>query len=1446
MESSTSKPLRERQGNGVIIGGGVSPASDEAGEGESVGAYVGGNEQGDNRGRGKEVSPDKSGVGKNQDVREERKHPGHEATSTRSQDKRIDGENHRREKTGERKHRREKRRKYGLRGRQRTHSGRRRPRQQRLSAQRRKGSRLRGIEASQEVKSSQTPQDVNKAADPRVAAMYKRPDATTRPRRVYRRGRGRSGVPVAGVDSGTINRKKNKHYSPNPSGGATLSQTDNKGRETSSGRRVRKNRSRAITRKDAKLEGKKTLQIQWRVRGEGGPSLKLPSSDVTTTRHHHHSPQNRDKNFARNSDHPGQTKTRPSIRRQRHHRRPRRRRKKTQRWRARAASRRVQRRGSYGRHWFTGSTEDSYSTRRRKHDRRNRRELAAPFIVPGGWRVAPHTESMVERQPESPGQKRRSLKVRRDFKRLSGSTPKDPHVNTRSRSTDAEVNLRSQPTDADDNLRSRQRRTDVNPRSKHILTQRRKRETRPESRDKSRRRSGDSGGWRDVSNSSRERKGDLRCKKRQVSALTQRRRGTGRKLRASGGQGVNCYRTKSLSWKAELTSSSCDYSGRNGNQSLLIEEDSPSSRIRPTLQENHHQENHHQENHHQENQTPDVPYTETGEGRSEQRTRRELRNLFDAPNITYRCSPTKKYWLFASSVPMGIYPVRVKVLQGGSIIRLSPIPGETDGGRSGEGVDLTSQSPPTTTHHRSDIPPEEEYTELDDVLRGMSPTSGRPSPSTSPSPPSSASPSSPPPHSPPPTPTPPRPPHTPPVRITNQWMEETLAKVKTVVDSILRSIGSARDEVERKRDERRGSPVTQREGGEGEESPQEKHNRGGDERRGRRIIGRKGKRRKPGETERRSEVYERENENDENTQTPENITQGERTGGVEVRDAEDSSRREHFSASSRNVTKLISDTVSVSEDSSVPISGSDSVSKSGSDSVSKSGSDSVSKSGSDSVSKSESDSTSKSESDSVSKSESDSSSKSESDSTSKSKSESVSIPSSDSSDSTSKSSGGEVVLSSTEKEGLSRHDNTSGSSSSSEVVPSSESDTLLGSDGETVPSVDGGIGTTYDGDMGHSVNATETNQHTNYTQGFDLSHHGNKSGVAGTSGDNRTSPAATSSKQTISSVTDLLFTVPNERVIKPAENSQVQSEIKSTEKLIRTSLEDLLFRVPSGSSRQTPEGVVDPGTTGDVRGITADVPPASPPSGAPQLHELSSPNASVATTLTDANGHSNDTLTETTSQHEPTDSRNARTPRTEAINVSVPPVKSDLENVAPGHTTENESAEEGRGGGGGDLLTSEHMLRTTCLPVGSIGRFKVEDVTYLVTGMGAGTGAEDCWREVTSVVKKHIKLSPLNHTTLLATTAFYFVAASANLIEPDMAYGFVKVGQFRVAATLMCEREPRMLPDPLACLDYQYVAALLTHGLNLSDDTEILVCEKIQGFRLGWALGAALDYLQNH
>ena len=53
----------------------------------------------------------------------------------------------------------------------------------------------------------------------------------------------------------------------------------------------------------------------------------------------------------------------------------------------------------------------------------------------------------------------------------------------------------------------------------------------------------------------------------------------------------------------------------------------------------------------------------------------------------------------------------------------------------------------------------------------------------------------------------------------------------------------------------------------------------------------------------------------------------------------------------------------------------------------------------------------------------------------------------------------------------------------------------------------------------------------------------------------------------------------------------------------------------------------------------------------------------------------------------------------------------------------------------------------------------------------------------------------------------------------NLANIFIKLTYFSV-----CSRPSSQMPDPLACLDYQYVAALLQHGLNLAPSTEILVC----------------------
>lgn len=328
---------------------------------------------------------------------------------------------------------------------------------------------------------------------------------------------------------------------------------------------------------------------------------------------------------------------------------------------------------------------------------------------------------------------------------------------------------------------------------------------------------------------------------------------------------------------------------------------------------------------------------------------------------------------------------------------------------------------------------------------------------------------------------------------------------------------------------------------------------------------------------------------------------------------------------------------------------------------------------------------------------------------------------------------------------------------------------------------------------------------------------------------------ASSSKQTISSVTDLLFVVPNEIVIKPAENSKVQSEIKSTEKLIRTSLEDLFFRVPVDSNRQQPHDGADGRSSQDSESPEVN----TEPSVATTLRELTRPDASVATVT------STTAATPTQFQDEmPSQSTPMPHSGISGENKTDPAAKGTKENGE--RTSSTDKTENGKSKSNSFTQREKLILRTACLPVGSLGRFQVQDTTYQVRGMGAEHIAAECWREVSNVVNDHIKLPYLDETTLVATTAFYFIAASANLIEPEMTYGYVRVEQFREAADSMCERQQNQFPDPLACLDYQYAAALLKHGLHLADETEILVCDKIQGFRLGWALGAALNYLQRH
>ncbi|XP_068241410.1 uncharacterized protein [Palaemon carinicauda] len=687
------------------------------------------------------------------------------------------------------------------------------------------------------------------------------------------------------------------------------------------------------------------------------------------------------------------------------------------------------------------------------------------------------------------------------------------------------------------------------------------------------------------------------------------------------------------------------------------------------------------------------PQTDTGhlaEVDSGFRSKRELRNLFDAPNITYRCSPSQKYWLFASSLAMGIYPARVKVLQSGNIVRISPTPKDL----------ITTPSPPTATtpRHRSDIPLEEEYPELTagyDAVDLSEPEehvteAGMPIPSPPPEMPRRPS-------------LPPGSPSTPPMVITSKWMEETLSKVKNVVDSILKAIGSREAYVEALNDDGTATRIDvdiQRKRPTQGQPPSRGQQPGALPRR--RRPGRKGisRRRKPIGGGREGMA-------------------GSHQMGISGNDTMTITRRESDIGDDRRKTP---------------------------------------------------------------------------------------DQRSDARNGSSSSINGVQTYDVTLNRTLNLSHN----------VPLDVSNIELTS--QSVPNV------------GFSSNITMTSDSTSGVLSEDLNLIESDLVVNHSSSDSITeikSNSSAPSKKTLSSVTDLLFTVPNERVINPAEDSQVKSEIKSTEKLIRTSLEDLLFRVPA--NKQHPDSEVEGSSLQDSN-ITE---------GHPQ--EDSSSDVSRTGSVTE---HSTNT-SPLEERKEPTlvTSRAPTINQKDAVSIQ-DPHKNSIENEPPVPTSqaiENESL-----AGDSSIQKLDLILRTACLPVGSIGRFKVQDVTYLVTGLGPGSDGEDCWREVSNVVKTHIKLPSLNHTTLLATTAFYFVAANANLIEPDMAYGFVRVEQFRIAANIMCSRKAEELPDPLACLDYQYIAALLTHGLQLPGHTEILVCEKIHGFRLGWALGAALNYLQKH
>lgn len=771
---------------------------------------------------------------------------------------------------------------------------------------------------------------------------------------------------------------------------------------------------------------------------------------------------------------------------------------------------------------------------------------------------------------------------------------------------------------------------------------------------------------------------------------------------------------------------------------------------------------------------------------------------------------------------MGLYPLRVKILQSGNITRLAPTPDEEE---TLEPQDITREVAPTTLappspatpHHRSDIPPEEEFTVMNELespntYSGILPTSSS-TPSSSPSPTVSFSV----PSTTPSLPVPPRPPYTT-VRVTNKWVEETLAKVKTVVDSILKSIGSARSNLDdkssnkkvpdRDRANRDGEgngreSIMERskgaEGGhkEGEErnNKNEKRERGKKRNNEEQVKGRRarerGRKRKGIEIRKLDKKRSRERKrngkskgNRRRTKRRESkITskssadqktygrEGERNGRGENTE---SARNEHNDRERRHHTRKRSGVISTPENKSFPNVDNKREKSEPSNNKLKQEMSRVSGYWEDNLS--------------------------------------VAIPTPANlgfegslvekghvpgawagRERGGKGRTGKGKISAIYSEGFREGDGLSVPLSAASREESlagwrggrrvRDSDSLRSTEGSNdfsnddvftpkrlLDSEEVRVGSR-EKFLPMDNNESSGNENVSLGTSGAFSTKISSNVDSGKNGDEAGSGnGAPAPKQTISSVTDLLFTVPNERVIRPAQNSQVQSEIKSTEKLIRTSLEDLLFRVPPVDSRHAQEEGPDLKTTGEAElpySITTTTPVTT---ALPR--ELLSPDDTVAPSV--------DTDTKIVTDRKPAYREGLKKRRRQGVGTrgelpldSVYQRKNDTEEITKETSsleneeeTEKESQEEA-----GDLI-----LRTACLPVGSIGRFKVEGVTYLVTGMGAGAGAEDCWREVTNVVNRHIRLPALNHTTLLATTAFYFVAASANLIG-ELRLPLVRRGQ---------------------------------------------------------------------
>lgn len=753
-------------------------------------------------------------------------------------------------------------------------------------------------------------------------------------------------------------------------------------------------------------------------------------------------------------------------------------------------------------------------------------------------------------------------------------------------------------------------------------------------------------------------------------------------------------------------------------------------------------------------------------------------------------------------MPMGLYPLRVKILQSGNKTHLVHTLDEEDAltfpDRTDEDAPTTQASPsPAAPHHRSDIPPEDAYIGVNKLERPDTQTGTLSTPSSIPSSRSAPTVSSPD-RTNTTLPVPSRPPYTT-VRVTNRWVEETLAKVKTVVDSILKSIGSAESSL----DEKNSNNIS-----DGEEVNSVK------------MMGVKKsivKRRKAARGGYKEERKERRySSNEEQRQIKEFKENRTRREGIEIGisgNKRSSERRKKWTQGKRIRTEREKGQITFESSADKEADGKEGNKSGRGGNTGSLWNEHISRerkklqTDSEVISTTE---TNKRFSNDDTERENPSASYNkvqvELIRLSKGRKNKLILPTS-----TAPSRHSFERSSVSERESIKRHwmrrdgggrireRGKAFPMDSEEIRKSNGYSVLLSaiSREEGIAEHRGGRRVRDNSDIVHSIrgskdfsnekvfifkrNSVLDSEEVNVGSQEKLVHR-NSNVDSGSSNDRSLEMSSTSStpvssnvnsgkdgnevgshsgalapKQTISSVTDLLFTVPNERIIRPAQNSQVQNEIKSTEKLIRTSLEDLLFRVPPVGSRQAQEK--DPGLKTPVETKSTDAITTTAKNITALPRGLISPD--------DTGAPSVDTDTKTVTGRKPADRdgliKRARKEKTAGGEVphdtiyqrkNITEKKTKKTERLANAETETESQEEA-----GDLI-----LRTACLPVGSIGRFKVEGVTYLVTGIGAGARAEDCWREVTNVVNRHIRLPAINHTTLLATTAFYFVAASANLI----------------------------------------------------------------------------------